>query len=86
MCILQTTTNNDFEQDDMLCHFIYHNNWYLYDAKSQKMILMMLKEAQVSKEIRIKFIGPLNLVTFVSVNLFFLMFNLKFNPTNVTEC
>lgn len=50
-----------------MCVVIYGSNWYTYDVISQRMIILMLQEAQTSKEITLGIIGPLNVVTGIQV-------------------
>lgn len=50
-----------------MCAIIYGSNWYSYDLKSQRIIMVLLHDSQKSKEIYLQIIGPLNVVTFISV-------------------
>ncbi|KAJ6646868.1 Odorant receptor 22c [Pseudolycoriella hygida] len=52
--------------DDYLCAVIYDTKWNEYDLVSQRAIMMLLRESQVSKEMDIGFIGPLSLVTLIN--------------------
>lgn len=61
----------NLHQDDKLSYTIYNCNWYTYDLESQRIIWMLLRESQKSKEIKLGSIGTLNLVTGIQVYRFY---------------
>ncbi|KAJ6648496.1 hypothetical protein Bhyg_03726, partial [Pseudolycoriella hygida] len=51
--------------DDKLCFIICDTDWYKYDLMSQRIMLMLLRQAQCNNDLQIGFIGSLNLNLFI---------------------